>query len=64
MQAKEIIAHQFSRSFRGYDIAEVDAFLDEIVRDQERIEQELQLLELRNKMLLEELAREKVKGQE
>ena len=56
MQAKDIIDHKFSRAFRGYDIGEVDAFLDEIIRDQERMEQELQLLELRNKMLLEELA--------
>ncbi len=57
MQAKEIIEHKFSRAFRGYDIGEVDAFLDEILRDQERLEQELDLLEVRNKMLLEELGR-------
>ncbi len=57
MHAKEIIEHKFSRAFRGYDIGEVDAFLDEILRDQERLEQELDLLEVRNKMLLEELGR-------
>lgn len=57
MQAEEIIKRRFSRAFRGYDIGEVDAFLDEILRDQERVEQEMQLLELRNKMLLEELAK-------
>ncbi len=57
MQAKEIIEHKFSRAFRGYDIGEVDAFLDEILRDQERLDQEMQMLEMRNKMLLDELAR-------
>ncbi len=57
MQAQEIIGRKFSRSFRGYDIGEVDAFLDEILRDQERMEQEIQILEIRNRMLLEELAK-------
>lgn len=57
MQIQEIVNRKFSRAFQGYDIGEVDAFLDEIIRDMERMEQELQLLELRNKMLLEELAR-------
>lgn len=57
MQAEDIIKRRFSRAFRGYDIGEVDAFLDEILRDQERVEQQMQLLELRNKMLLEELAK-------
>ncbi|MEA5059598.1 MAG: DivIVA domain-containing protein [Candidatus Pelethousia sp.] len=56
MRAKDIIERKFSRAFRGYDVSEVDAFLDEILRDQERMEQEMQLLELRNKMLLDELA--------
>ncbi len=56
MQIQEIVNRKFSRAFQGYDIGEVDAFLDEIIRDMERMEQELQLLELRNKMLLEELA--------
>jgi len=57
MTQQEIIERKFSRAFRGYDIAEVDAFLDEIVKDMERAEQERQLLELRNQLLLEQLAR-------
>ena len=52
MQIQEIVNRKFSCAFQGYDIGEVDAFLDEIIRDMERMEQELQLLELRNKMLL------------
>jgi len=62
VQIQEIINRKFSRAFQGYDIGEVDAFLDEIIRDMERMEQELQLLELRNKMLLEELARANVQS--
>ena len=62
MQLQEIVNRRFSRAFQGYDIGEVDAFLDEIIRDMERMEQELQLLELRNKMLLEELARANVQS--
>lgn len=57
MQAEEIINRKFSRAFRGYDIGEVDAFLDEILRDQERMEQELALLQVRNKMLLDEISK-------
>lgn len=62
MQIQEIVNRKFSRAFQGYDIGEVDVFLDEIIRDMERMEQELQLLELRNKMLLEELARANVQS--
>ena len=62
MQIQEIVNRKFSRAFQGYDIGEVDAFLDEIIRDMERMEQELQLLELRNKMLLAELARANVQS--
>ncbi|PWM01581.1 MAG: hypothetical protein DBY06_05290 [Clostridiales bacterium] len=62
VQIQEIVNRKFSRAFQGYDIGEVDAFLDEIIRDMERMEQELQLLELRNKMLLEELARANVQS--
>ena len=61
-QIQEIVHRKFSRAFQGYDIGEVDAFLDEIIRAMERMAQELQLLELRNKMLLEELARANVQS--
>lgn len=55
IKAEEIINKQFSRAFWGYDIGEVDAFLDEIVRANERAEQELEIAQLRIKMLLDEL---------
>ena len=55
IKAEEIINRQFSRAFWGYDIGEVDEFLDEIIRGNERAEQELEIAQLRIKMLLEEL---------
>lgn len=55
IKSEEIINRQFSRAFWGYDIGEVDEFLDEIIRGNERAEQELEIAQLRIKMLLEEL---------
>ncbi len=55
LKAQEIVNKQFSRAFWGYDIGEVDEFLDDIVRANEIMEQELELAQLRIKMLLEEL---------
>ena len=55
MKTQDIIQKQFSRAFRGYEIGEVDAFLDEIIRDAERTEQDMQLMKLKNKMLQEQL---------
>ncbi len=55
MKKQDIIQKQFSRAFRGYEIGEVDAFLDEVIRDMERIEQDMQLMKLKNKMLQEQI---------
>ena len=55
IKSEEIINRQFSRAFWGYDIGEVDEFLDEMIRGNERAEQELEIAQLRIKMLLEEL---------
>lgn len=56
MNIKDIENRKFSRSIMGYDISEVDEFLDEIAKDIERREQDIKLLELRNEMLIERLA--------
>ncbi len=55
MNKDQIVNKQFSKAFLGYDVAEVDAFLDEIVRDNDRARQELDVARLRIKMLAEEL---------
>ncbi|MBQ4610745.1 MAG: DivIVA domain-containing protein [Clostridia bacterium] len=56
MKISDIANKKFSRAFLGYNISEVDAFLDEIAKDLERREQDIKLLELRNEMLIERLA--------
>lgn len=56
MKPNDIIEKQFNRAFWGYDIIEVDRFLDEVSKELERMEQENKLLELRNQMLLDRMA--------
>ena len=56
MKKSDIANKKFSQAFMGYNISEVDAFLDEIAKDIERREQDMKLLELRNEMLIERLA--------
>ena len=60
MKKSDIIEKQFNRAFWGYDIVEVDQFLDEKVKELEHMEQENKLLELRNQMLLDRMARDGV----
>jgi cell division initiation protein len=63
MNAKYIVNKHFSRVFRGYDIQEVDAVLDEIVCDYERYENDNKLMVLRINALLNEIDRlEKLVG--
>lgn len=56
MDKAKIVNKRFRRSFLGYDIEEVDAFLDEIVRALDQRDQEAGVARLRIRMLLEELA--------
>ena len=60
MKKSDIIEKQFNRAFWDYDIVEVDQFLDEIVKELEHMEQKHKLLELRNQMLLDRMARDGV----
>ena len=57
MNRDVIINKTFTRAFLGYDAGEVDSFLDEVIREFDRMKQELDVARLRNKMLLEELER-------
>ena len=52
----DIINRKFSRAFRGYDASEVDAFLDEIVREIDLLEQARKLAETRTELLEKQLA--------
>ncbi len=58
MNRSDIVEKRFNRAFWGYDIVEVDQFLDEMIKELERMEQERKLLELRNQMLLDRMARD------
>lgn len=62
MDKNEIVKKQFSRAFRGYDIVEVDAFLDEIIREFDRYGREKELLQLKIEGLEAQLAKEHKKA--
>ncbi len=53
----DIINKRFSRSFRGYDIKEVDMFLDMLIKEFERIDYEREIAAVRIKTLLDEVER-------
>ena len=55
MQREDIFNQKFKRSFYGYDSQEVDAFLDEIIADLARREEEQALMVRRVEALLERL---------
>lgn len=55
MQKREIIDRKFSRAFQGYDIAEVDFFLDELYREFSLMENEIASLKERVEELSAEL---------
>ena len=46
MEREEIINKKFPHSFWGYDITEVDLFLDEMIRELDRLHNELDIAEL------------------
>ena len=61
LRTKDILQKQFKRSFRGFDIEEVDAFLDLIIRDYDTFQKEISFLQAENERLLtkvDELSRQ------
>ena len=61
LSTKDILQKQFKRSFRGFDIEEVDAFLDLIIRDYDTFHKEISFLQAENERLLtkvDELSRQ------
>ncbi len=57
MNRNDIIHKKFSRAFRGYEPSEVDAFLDDIVREMDLLEQAVKLAETRVELLESQLKR-------
>ncbi len=45
MEREEIINKKFPHAFWGYDVTEVDLFLDEIIREMDRLHNELDIAE-------------------
>ena len=61
LSTKDILQKQFKRSFRGFDIEEVDAFLDLIISDYDTFQKEISFLQAENERLLtkvDELSRQ------
>ena len=52
LSTKDILNKQFKRSFRGFDIEEVDAFLDQIIRDYDTFQKEISYLQSENERLV------------
>ena len=46
MNKDDIIKKEFSHSFWGYDVIEVDLFLDEVIRELDRLRNELDIMAL------------------
>ena len=57
MQIDEIVNRVFSRSFMGYDMREVDVFLDDVIDQLERYESERKEMLIAMEYLLDKLER-------
>ena len=57
LRADDIVSARFTKVFRGYDIQEVDLFLDEVIETLDELEEERDTLLFRLEALLEELER-------
>ncbi|HWR22816.1 MAG TPA: DivIVA domain-containing protein [Feifaniaceae bacterium] len=57
LRADDIVNARFTKVFRGYDIQEVDLFLDEVIDTLDGLEEERDTLLSRLEALLEELER-------
>ncbi len=55
MRSDDIVKARFTKVFRGYDVQEVDLFLDEVIRTLDEMEQERNLLLSRMEALLAQL---------
>ena len=56
LTAEQIVEKDFKKSMKGYNIDEVDTFLNMIIEDYEIFEQQLQVMREENERLKQELA--------
>ncbi|MGE8037318.1 cell division protein DivIVA [Lysinibacillus sp. KCTC 33748] len=55
LTSKMILEKEFKKNFKGYNVEEVDSFLDEIIQDYETFEKAVAQLREENKQLKEEI---------
>lgn len=55
LTSKKILEKEFKKNFKGYNVEEVDSFLDEIIQDYETFEKVVAQLREENKQLKEEI---------
>lgn len=55
LTSKMILEKEFKKNFKGYNVEEVDSFLDEIIQDYETFEKVVAQLREENKQLKEEV---------
>ena len=56
LTAKEILEREFKTAMRGYKPEEVDAFLDQIIKDYEAFQERIDTLEKENQRLQQQTA--------
>ncbi|MGY4795024.1 cell division regulator GpsB [Lysinibacillus sp. FSL K6-0057] len=55
LTSKMILEKEFKKNFKGYNVEEVDSFLDEIIQDYETFEKMVAQLREENRQLKEEI---------
>ncbi|WP_155592885.1 cell division regulator GpsB [Lysinibacillus cavernae] len=55
LTSKMILEKEFKKNFKGYNVEEVDSFLDEIIQDYETFEKVVAQLREENRQLKEEI---------
>ncbi|MBD3948185.1 cell division regulator GpsB [Tuanshanicoccus lijuaniae] len=55
LTAKDILQKEFTRGMRGYSIAEVDEYLDSIIRDYDAFQKEVAYLKNENERLVSKI---------
>ena len=56
LTSKDVLEKEFKKSVKGYNIDQVDQFLDQIMEDYDKFEQVINELKLENERLKDELS--------
>lgn len=61
LTAQEIVEKEFKKSMKGYNVDDVDTYLNDIIEDYENFEKQLQELREENERLKQELSGSQVR---